>query len=73
MQYLVHSGSEAFSFVAVAEAVVAAIDAVLVGEPCQAVLVGYSMGARLALYLSTHFGDRLTMTVCVSGNAGISG
>ena len=37
------------------------------------VLVGYSMGARLALYLATHFGTKFRAVVSISGSIGIPG
>ena len=51
----------------------AAMNAILPGSSRQVVLVGYSLGARLALYLSSHFGDRFKMVVSISGSAGIAG
>ena len=66
-------GSETFEFEAAATAVMAAMNAILPGSSRQVVLVGYSLGARLALYLSSHFGDRFKMVVSISGSAGIAG
>ncbi len=66
-------GSETFEFEAAAVAVMAAINTILHGSSREVVLVGYSLGARLALYLSSHFGDRFKMVVSISGSAGIAG
>ena len=66
-------GSEAFEFEAAAIAVMAAINDILPGSSREVVLVGYSLGARLALYLSSHFGNRFKMVVSISGSAGIAG
>jgi pimeloyl-ACP methyl ester carboxylesterase len=66
-------GSETYEFEAAAVAVMAAINAILPGSSREVVLVGYSLGARLALYLSTHFGDKFKMVVSISGSAGIAG
>ncbi|DBA90081.1 TPA: hypothetical protein ACH3X1_003400 [Trebouxia sp. C0004] len=66
-------GSETFEFEAAAIAVMAALTAILPGSSREVVLLGYSLGARLALYLSSHFGDRFKMVVSISGSAGIAG
>ncbi len=51
----------------------AVIDAVMGGKPRDVVLVGYSLGARLALYLSVHFGNKFKTVVSVSGSVGTLG
>ncbi len=66
-------GSEAFAFEAAAIAVMAAIKAIVPGSSKEVVLVGYSLGARLALYLSSHFEDSFKKVVSISGSAGIAG
>jgi len=66
-------GSETFEFEAAATAVMAAVNAILPGSSTEIVLVGYSLGARLALYLSSQFGDRFQMVVSISGSPGIAG
>ena len=66
-------GSETFEFEAAATAIMAAVNAILPGSSTEIVLVGYSLGARFALYLSSHFGDRFQMVVSISGSPGIAG
>ena len=65
------SGSGAFSFEHVASAVVCAIDDLAAGR--KVILVGYSMGARLALYLAVHFGSMFKAVMSISGSTGIAG
>ena len=62
---------DAFDFQNVASAVMAAIDSITGKRGI--VLVGYSMGARLALYLATTFRTKFQAVVSISGSAGIPG
>ncbi len=49
----------------------ARLEEILTGTPRGAALVGYSLGARLALHAALHEPDRLAALVLVGGNAGI--
>ena len=70
---ILFSGPGSFDFQQTGKAVVAAITALMGENPRDMVLVGYSLGARLALYLTTQFGDSLKTVVSISGSVGVSG
>ena len=53
-----------------AEAIVALLESLHAKD---VVMVGYSLGARLALYLAEKHGHRLQAVVSVSGSPGIQG
>lgn len=63
-------GSNAFGFEETGEAIIALLDCL---QAKSAVLVGYSLGARLALYLAEKHGHRLQTVVSISGSPGLSG
>ena len=63
-------GSDAFGFEETAEAIVGLLDGLNVKD---VVVVGYSLGARLALYLAEKHGHRLGTVVSVSGSTGLKG
>lgn len=63
-------GSNAYGFEETAEAVMRLLDC-LFDE--KAVMVGYSLGARLALHLAAKHGQRFQTVVSVSGGLGLSG
>ena len=63
-------GSTAFGFVETAEAVACLLDNM---HTESMVLVGYSLGARLALYLAQHFGHNVETVVSISGSTGMPG
>lgn len=67
---LLSLGANTFGFEETAEAIVALLD----GLPAKdVVMVGYSLGARLALYLAENHGHRLRTVVSISGSTGIKG
>ena len=63
-------GSNGFGFEQTAEAIMGLLDGLHVENT---VLVGYSLGARLALYLAEKHGHRLQTVVSISGSTGLSG
>lgn len=63
-------GFDAFGFEDTAEAIVGLLDGLNVKD---VVVVGYSLGARLALYLAEKHGHRLGTVVSVSGSTGLKG
>lgn len=63
-------GANAYGFEETAEAVMRLMNCLLVEK---AVLVGYSLGARLALHLAAKHGQRLQTVVSISGSTGLSG
>lgn len=62
--------TEPCSLEAAGQAVVGLVEK-LVLEGC--VLVGYSLGARLALLMSLRYGDKFGSSVIISGSPGIPG
>ena len=63
-------GSDAFGFEETAEAIEALLEGLHAKD---VVLVGYSLGARLALYLAEKHGHRLQTVVSISGSTGVKG
>lgn len=63
-------GSNAFGFRETAEAIAGLLEGLHAKD---VVMVGYSLGARLALYLAEKHGHRLGTVVSISGSTGIKG
>lgn len=63
-------GANAFGFEETAEAVIGLLHGLHAED---VVLVGYSLGARLALYLAEQHGHCLHTVVSISGSTGLKG
>ena len=70
MSLLSLPGFNAFGWEQTAEAIMGLLDGLHVEN---ALLVGYSLGARLALYLAEKHGHRFQTVVSISGSTGLSG
>ncbi|MCL1469290.1 2-succinyl-6-hydroxy-2,4-cyclohexadiene-1-carboxylate synthase [Argonema antarcticum] len=65
----VFGGEDRYTMLNTAQAAIALLDRLNITEKC--FLVGYSMGGRLALYLTLHFPDRFAKVVLESTSPGL--